>query len=74
MKTATFGVCMWLCATVCSAASPFDGKWTGTFMRPAPLANADTPFEPVHDDSLLSKDEVGRTGQLEISTPAGNST
>lgn len=35
MKAALFGVCMWLSAAVCAAASPFDGKWTGTFKRPS---------------------------------------
>ena len=41
MRTAVFGVCIWLCAAVCSAASPFDGKWAGRFMRPAPTGNQD---------------------------------
>ena len=41
MRTAVFGVCVWLCAAVCSAASPFDGTWKGTFLRPAPAGNQD---------------------------------
>lgn len=41
MKTVTFAVCLWFCAAVCSAASPFDGKWTGTFLRSAPAGNQD---------------------------------
>lgn len=35
MRVALFGGCLCLCAAVCSAASPFDGKWAGTFRRPA---------------------------------------
>jgi hypothetical protein len=41
MKAALLGISMWLCAVVCSAASPFDGKWEGTFVRPAPAGNQD---------------------------------
>ena len=41
MRTAIFVFCVWACATLCSAASPFDGKWAGTFIRPAPAGNQD---------------------------------
>ena len=41
MKPALLGLSLWLCAAVCSAASPFDGKWQGTFLRPAPAGNQD---------------------------------
>ena len=34
MRTVIIGTCVWLCAAVCSAASPFDGKWAGPFLRP----------------------------------------
>jgi hypothetical protein len=30
IRTFVLGVCVWLCAVVCSAASPFDGKWSAT--------------------------------------------
>ncbi len=53
MRTATFGICVWLCAAVCSAASPFDGKWTGTFVRPAPAGNQDVTI-------TLSTDQGGK--------------
>jgi hypothetical protein len=35
MKAAMFGVTMWLLATVCSAATPFDGAWTARVVRAA---------------------------------------
>jgi hypothetical protein len=53
MRTATFGICVWLCAAVCSAASPFDGKWMGTFIRPAPAGNQDVTI-------TLSTDQGGK--------------
>ena len=28
-RAIALGVCLWLCAIVCSAATAFDGKWTG---------------------------------------------
>ena len=28
MKTVVVGIGLWLCAAVCGAAGPFDGKWT----------------------------------------------
>ena len=45
MRTAVFFVSVWLCATVCSAASPFDGKWMGTFLRPAPAGNQNVTID-----------------------------
>jgi hypothetical protein len=35
------GVCLWLSVAVCSAAGPFDGKWTAHVMRPAPAGPQD---------------------------------
>jgi len=35
------GVCLWLFVAVCSAAGPFDGKWTAHVMRPAPAGPQD---------------------------------
>ena len=49
MRTAILGFCVWLCATVCSAASPFDGKWAGTFIRPAPAGNQDVAITVTTD-------------------------
>jgi hypothetical protein len=58
MKIAIFGVCLWCCAAACSAASPFDGKWTGTFVRPAPAGNQDVTIN-------LSTDSGGKvTGSM----------
>ena len=66
MKTAAFGICMWLCATVCSAASPFDGKWTGPFMRPAPAGNQDVTL-------TLTIDQGGRaTGSATLQGVTGD--
>ena len=41
MRTVICGVCLWLCAAVCSAAGPFDGKWTAHVVRPAPAGPQD---------------------------------
>jgi hypothetical protein len=41
MKTALCGLCLWLCAAVCSAAGPFDGTWTAHVLRPAPAGPQD---------------------------------
>jgi hypothetical protein len=49
MKTASLGLCLWLCAATCSAASPFDGKWTGTFIRSAAAGNQDVTISLVTD-------------------------
>ena len=34
MRTVVLGAYVWFYAAVCSAASPFDGKWAGPFLRP----------------------------------------
>ena len=39
MKATICGVCLWLIATVCSAAGPLDGKWNAHVVRPAPAGN-----------------------------------
>ena len=49
MRTAAIGVCVWLLATACSAASPFDGKWTGVFLRPAPAGNQEVTITVTTD-------------------------
>jgi hypothetical protein len=60
MKTAIFGLCVWLCAVVCSAASPFDGKWTGTFIRSAAAGNQDVTI-------ALTTDQGGKvTGSMTL--------
>ena len=41
MRIVICGVCLWLFAAVCSAAGPFDGKWTAHVMRPAPAGPQD---------------------------------
>lgn len=41
MRMTICGVCLWLVATVCSAAGPFDGKWNAHVVRPAPAGNQD---------------------------------
>lgn len=35
MRTAIFGVVVWLAAALCSAATPFDGNWTARVVRAA---------------------------------------
>ena len=60
MKAAFFAVCVCLSAVVCSAASPFDGKWAGTFMRPAPAGNQDVTI-------TLNTDQGGKvTGSMTL--------
>ena len=49
MRTAAIGVCVWMLAAVCSAASPFDGKWTGVFLRPAPAGNQEVAITVTTD-------------------------
>lgn len=39
MKSVILGLALSLGAGSCFAASPFDGKWTGVFMRPAPAGD-----------------------------------
>src|SRR5580704_8759899 len=41
MKMVICGVCLGLLGAVCSAAGPFDGKWTAHVMRPAPAGPQD---------------------------------
>ena len=53
MRTVALGVCVWLCAAVCSAASPFDGTWAGTFIRSAPAGNQDVTM-------TISTDQGGK--------------
>ena len=50
MRTFVLGLCVLFCASVCSAASAFDGKWTGTFLRPAPAGNQDVTITLKTDD------------------------
>ena len=41
MRMAICGMCLWLFVAVCSAAGPFDGKWTAHVVRPAPAGPQD---------------------------------
>jgi hypothetical protein len=41
MRMVICGVCLGLFVAVCSAAGPFDGKWTAHVMRPAPAGPQD---------------------------------
>jgi len=41
MRIMFSGVCVLFFAAVCSAATPFDGKWTAHVMRPAPAGPQD---------------------------------
>ena len=41
MRAMICGVCVWLFVAVCSAAGPFDGKWTAHVVRPAPAGPQD---------------------------------
>jgi hypothetical protein len=52
MRSLAFAVGLWLCAVVCSAASPFDGKWT------AEVGNEKLTF------TLLTNDKGGVTGTV----------
>ena len=64
-----FGACMWLCAAVCSAASPFDGKWAGPFVRPAPAGNQDVTITLKTDDGGTVTGSMtlqGVTGEVPI--------
>jgi hypothetical protein len=65
MRTAVLGVCVWLSAAVCWGASPFDGKWAGPFLRPAPAGNQDVTI-------TLNTDEGGRvTGAMTLQGVTG---
>jgi hypothetical protein len=66
MRTVVFAACMWLSAAVCSAASPFDGKWAGTFLRPAPAGNQEVTI-------TLSTDQGGKvTGTMTLQGVTGD--
>jgi len=66
MRTMVIGACMWLVAAVCSAASPFDGTWTGTFLRPAPAGNQNVTI-------TLSTDAGGKvTGTMTLQGVTGD--
>jgi hypothetical protein len=41
MRIVMCGACLWLFVAVCSAAGPFDGKWTAHVVRPAPAGPQD---------------------------------
>jgi hypothetical protein len=65
MKAAIFALCVWLCAGVCSAASPFDGKWAGTFIRSAAAGNQDVTI-------ALNTDQGGKvTGSMTLQGVTG---
>jgi hypothetical protein len=59
MRTVLCGVCLWLCAAVCSAAGPFDGKWTANVVRPAPAGPQDLTI-------ILATNEGKVTGSIAI--------
>ena len=59
MKIVTCGVCLWLFGAVCSAAGPFDGKWTAHVMRPAPAGPQDLTI-------TLNTNEGKATGSIAI--------
>ena len=65
MRTAVLGACIWLYAATCSAASPFDGAWSGTFLRPPPAGNQDVTI-------TLRTDDGGKvTGTMTLQGVAG---
>jgi hypothetical protein len=65
MRILVLAVGAWLCAAVCSAASPFDGRWTATFLRPAPAGNQNVTI-------TLKTDDSGRvTGTMTVEGTAG---
>ena len=60
MRTVVLAACIWLCAAVCSAASPFDGKWAGPFIRSAAAGNQDVTI-------TLRTDQGGKvTGSMTL--------
>lgn len=59
MRMVICGVCFVLSVAVCSAAGPFDGKWTAHVMRPAPAGPQDLTI-------TLSTDEGKVTGSIAI--------
>jgi len=66
VKTAVVFLSVFLCAAACSAASPFDGKWTGTFLRPAPAGDQNVTIE-------LNTDAGGKvTGSMTLQGVTGD--
>jgi hypothetical protein len=59
MRMGICGVCLWLFVAVCSAAGPFDGKWTAHVMRPAPAGPQDLTI-------TLNTSEGKATGSIAI--------
>jgi hypothetical protein len=59
MRIVICGVCLWLFVAVCSAAGPFDGKWTAHVMRPAPAGPQDLTI-------TLNTSEGKATGSIAI--------
>ena len=60
MKSVILGLALSLGATACFAASPFDGKWTGVFNRPAPAGDQAVTIS-------VATDEMGRvTGSMTL--------
>src|SRR5262249_16868741 len=59
MRIVICGVCLWLSVAVCSAAGPFDGKWTAHVMRPAPAGPQDLTI-------TLNTNEGKVTGSIAI--------
>ena len=60
MKCVILGLALSLGATSCFAASPFDGKWTGVFNRPAPAGDQAVTIS-------VATDEMGRvTGSMTL--------
>ena len=60
MRAVFLSICMSLCAVLCSAATPFDGKWEGTFFRQAPAGNQDVTI-------TLNTDQGGKvTGSMTL--------
>ena len=59
MRIVICGVCLWLFVAICSAAGPFDGKWTAHVMRPAPAGPQDLTI-------TLNTSEGKATGSIAI--------
>lgn len=50
MKVTILGLATLLAAPTCFAESPFDGKWTGVFNRPAPAGDQAVTISVATDD------------------------
>ena len=59
MRMMICGACVGLFVAVCSAAGPFDGKWTAHVVRPAPAGNQDLAI-------ALTSNEGKVTGSMSI--------